>query len=217
MRHQVYHRSTSTLAFINCQQDPPRVIRGIQASPFNDCSPSVLVVAPAAKEELKRALYRAFKEQRTCASVVSLNAGLWGQTNYVGGISTVLHGTAEGNLTRVTFSEGELITSISGFAGNVLYQVVLTTSLGKSYTMGSKNAGAPFNLKGPVYGFYGANAFFGGGYTLVALGYWTDIAYLPPPPLPQVIPLPITWTVEQAYSILSRTLQLPFRCPTLFH
>jgi hypothetical protein len=138
---------------------------------------------------------------------------VWGQTNYVGGISTVLHGKAQGNLTTITFSEGELITSISGRARNMINQLILTTSLGKSYTIGGKYGGTSFSLRGPVYGFFGANAIFGGGYTLVALGYWTDASYLPPPPPPSPV-LPTSGTMDQLSSPQSCVLQLLLLCLT---
>lgn len=109
-----------------------------------------------------------------------------GQTNYMVSTSPV-RGSSQGTLRTVTLSEGELITSISGRASNLIYQVILNTSLGNSYIIGGTYGGVPFNLKGPVYGFFGANALFGGGYTLVALGYWTDASYLPPSPPPPVI------------------------------
>lgn len=102
----------------------------------------------------------------------------------MGGVSSVLHGSPAGTLTRVVFSDGELITSISGRADNLINQVVIRTSLGSSYTVGGVTGGFSFNLAFPVYGFFGANAFFGGGYTVASLGYWTDASYRPPSPPP---------------------------------
>lgn len=120
----------------------------------------------------------------------SLTTGAVGdQTNYVGGTSSARHGSDQlGNLTSVTFREGELITSISGRARNMVYQVVLTTSLGRSFSIGGDFGGRNFTLQGPVFGFFGANAKYKGVYTLVGLGYWTDVSYLPPSPPPPVSP-----------------------------
>lgn len=107
------------------------------------------------------------------------------QTTYIGGVTTS-HGSFQGNQTTFAFSNGELITSLSGLAGNLINSIVLQTSLGKTYSVGASSSGVStfFNISGPIYGLFGENANFGGGYTLTALGIWTDASFVPPSPPP---------------------------------
>lgn len=81
----------------------------------------------------------------------------------------------------------EAIISMSLSANDVLSNLTITTSNGKSYgPIAASEDGTPSTLSGAVYGFFGADGFVDHLYTLIALGIWTDAASIssPPPPPP---------------------------------
>ncbi len=96
---------------------------------------------------------------------------------YIGN-TVIKHGDECGQTAptaTVTLASDEQITGVNLRTGSVMDSIGFTTNKGNTYGPWGGTGGDPFRLEGPVYGFYGGHARWGGCVPLSSLGTWTEL------------------------------------------